>query len=254
MSLSKNEIKHLTALHQKKFRQIHDSFIVEGDKMVRELLNQSQVSVEAIYAVEPWIKTHELTLDNHNIPFYLISDRDLGRISNLKSPNHVLAKCAKPKQDWQSLSIGDELVLYLDSIQDPGNMGTIIRTADWFGVNYVFCNQESVEFYNPKVIQSTMGAFMRVHCLEVELSDLCARFSNLPVYGTNLKGNNIYEYSLSSTGIIVIGNESRGVSQESSNLVQHELTIPLVADRQMESLNAAVATGIVLSIFRQQGN
>ena len=251
MALTKSTIKHLAALQQKKFRQIHGEFIVEGDKIAQELILESTYPILNFYALETWIKDHEKKLQQFSLSYESVSEKELHRISSLKTPNQVLVHCRQRNFSWKSLNPEDQLMLYIDGVQDPGNLGTIIRTADWFGVQYVFCSPDTVEFYNPKVLQSTMGAFMRVNCVYVTLETLCAQFPALPVYATSISGDNIYEYSLSSFGIIIVGNESRGISERSARLVQHHLRIPRWKDRKMESLNAAIATGIILSNFRQ---
>ncbi len=252
MSLSINATKHIRSLHQKKYREKLGQFIVEGDKMVCELLQFDPDSIQSIYAVYPWIDQNHHLQSESNYDLIAISEKELKKISTLNTPNQVLAVCKKANTDWRQLDLKGQLVLYLENLQDPGNLGTIIRTADWFGVDYVFCSKKTVEFYNPKVIQATMGAFMRVDWFSAELKELHRYYPELPIFGMTLYGNNIYEYSLSSSGIIVVGNESKGISDATMEIIQHDLKIPSFRNRKMESLNAAVATAITLAIFRQK--
>ena len=251
MPLSKNTIKYISSLHQKKYRQQYHQFIVEGDKIARELILEKELVVHSVYALPNWIEEQNHLLFKNDIEFYPVTEKELSRISALKTPNQVLVLCDQRNDDWQDWDLNGQLILFLDGIQDPGNFGTILRTADWFGINYVLSSPDTVELYNPKVLQATMGAFLRIKSAQTELSAFLELFPDLPVYGTTVSGNNIYEYSLSSSGIIVVGNESKGISKQILDLVEHELTIPSWQNRKMESLNAAVATAIVLSVFRQ---
>lgn len=245
MALSKNTIKYVKSLHQKKFRQKYNNFIVEGDKIVRELLSQTAFEIEGLYALQEWLVENEKNIQLPSSQIHLCSPTDLDRISTLKTPNQVLLIVHIPSESHSTDKINEALSLYLDDIRDPGNMGTIIRIADWFGISNVFYSSTSVEWTNPKVIQSTMGSFLRVRVQEMELADLRDSSPGVAIYGAVLEGVSIHELSGANTGIIVIGNESRGISRENLGLLSHRITIPKSPSGGAESLNAAVATGII---------
>ena len=251
-ALSKSQIKHLQSLKLKKFRQRYKSFIVEGDKIAKELLNYEFINLLNIYAVYSWIDTHETLLAKHTSIIQCISKRDLKKISNLKTPNKVLIEVEIPNWKAETTTIENNLTLYLDDIQDPGNMGTILRIADWFGIPYVFLSPNCVDIYNPKVIQSSMGAFLRIKTIELSLSDLKISHPNIPILGAFLDGQNIYQFKPTKASILVIGNEGNGISKENITQIDYKLTIPKGKNGQAESLNASVATGILCSILTKQ--
>lgn len=246
-SISNNEIKRVKSLQQKKFRDETGLFVVEGDKMVEEAI-ASSFHVENIYR-----KTD-------------IGEEVMKRISSLTSPSPVLAVVRKPSDIYidtdgiGSILSGKGLFLGLDSIRDPGNLGTILRIADWFGIDAVFATPDTVDVFNSKVVQSTMGAIFRVKMHYVELTEAARRFSDAggKVYGTFLDGQNIYSKELESGKdtpvMIVIGNESEGISERMSRLISDRLYIPPYPadDTGSESLNAAVATAITVAEFRRR--
>ena len=240
--ISKNQIKFVRSLHQKKFRDAHGLFIIEGPKLVGELL-KSDFEVKFLYALESWE-------GNASVPIERISAAELERISTLKQPNQVLAVVQQPKAGQHPLA-NDELVLVLDDVKDPGNLGTIIRTADWFGVKTIFCSKNSVEVFNPKVAQSTMGSLFRVKIVETNLSELLekAKAQQLPVYGAVLGGQNLNEAHFDGKGLLVMGSESHGIRPELRTFLTEEVTIPALG--AAESLNVAVATGIILAALRR---
>ena len=249
--LSKNSIKHINSLNLNKFRNRNKLFVAEGPKIVGELL-RSQFDVESVYAVGKWIKKNKSITEKTEITE--ISEQELKRISSLKAPNQVLAVVNIPDTKTDNDSLKNELVLVLDDINDPGNLGTIIRTADWFGVRYVVCSNNTVDVYNPKVIQATMGSFIRVKTIYTDLNKF---FTNLsftpPVFGALLKGKNIFKMELPSEGFIIIGNESKGISGNLKQFITHPVMIPSFAQiESAESLNASVATSIILAEFRRQ--
>ena len=245
MALSKNEIKYVKSLHLKKFRQKYNNFIVEGDKIVRELLASSNFQIEGLYADENWLTKHEDILRLYDIPVHAVSGTDLERISTLKTPNQVLVIVRMPTFRYSPDKINSSLSLYLDDIRDPGNFGTIMRIADWFGIPYVFCSPTSAAWTNPKVIQASMGAFLRVQVHALDLSAIPALVPELSIFGMVLGGQPIAELSKPAAGLIVIGNESRGISQSNLPYLTHQLTIPRHPQGGAESLNASVATGII---------
>lgn len=232
--LTNAEIKRLKSLKEKKFRDEYGQFVVEGEKLVQEAL-ESGFNVSAIYR-ECEIGTEAMS-----------------RISSLNSPSPVLAVVDKPKPDKLALDRG--LYLGLDSVRDPGNMGTILRLADWFGINTVFASMDSVEIYNPKVVQASMGSIFRVKTVYCDLAEICKRFrsADMPVYGTFLDGTPLYGTSLGDEGLIVMGNEANGISNEVERVCSSRLLIPSFAKgRGPESLNVAAATAIMLSEFRRR--
>ena len=238
--LSKNEVKYIQSLYHKKTRESEGVFVVEGPKMVTELL-QSGYVVKKIYATSEWAKPK-----NANVEIVDITDADLERISALQAPHQVLA-IAEQRTLIEEPMLKGNLTLALDNIQDPGNLGTIIRIADWFGIKQVIASENTVELYNPKVIQSTMGSFMRVDVWYRNLNSLLPD-AGVPVYGAVLNGKNVFSIGRVKEGILLIGNESRGIGEELMQLVTDPLTIPRFGGA--ESLNAAVATGIILSHIR----
>ncbi|MBI2283230.1 MAG: RNA methyltransferase [Bacteroidetes bacterium] len=235
--LSKNELKYIQSLCQKKQRQEERLFIVEGAKPVEELL-LTQYEVKGIYALPAWAEKHR-SLPNLTV----ITEQELDRISNLQSPNQVLAVVVQPEQSAGPV-LENQLTLVLDNIQDPGNLGTIIRIADWFGIRQIVASPDTVELYNPKVIQSTMGSFARVELWYMPLLPFLQAVK-LPVYGALLTGKNLYEETSLKEGLLLIGNESKGITPELLQFISHPITIPRIGGA--ESLNAAVAAGIIVS-------
>jgi len=216
--------------------------------MVLEILTGSQFKIHSIYAVQGWLNEHAPLLTRHRNNITEIDERELKTISSLTTPNRVLCVLEIPNAKLNDKHIAQSLSLVLDNIQDPGNMGSILRTADWFGIQHVFCLQ-CVDVYNPKVVQATMGAFLRVTVVQTDAETLFERWRGLPVYGTFLDGENMYETQLTQNGFIVIGNEGRGIRPEIEPFIAHKIKIP--AYGKAESLNAAVATGIVCAAFRR---
>lgn len=247
--LSKNQIKLINSLKIKKFRQENQLFIAEGKKVVSELLN-SNFRVKQVFALKSWMDENQGQL-NTSIEVIEISAQELAKISTLTTPNEVLAVVEIHRSNFPDKEkIKDQLSIMLDDIKDPGNLGTIIRIADWFGVEYIFCSEESVDAFNPKVVQATMGSLSRVKIIYTDLAEFIKSLENkVPVYGAILGGENIYSQQLSKKGIIVLGNESKGVSQEVAKLVTKKLEIPRFGEA--ESLNVGIATAIICSEFRR---
>lgn len=246
--MTKAEIQLLRALGDKRTRDGERLFIAEGDKLVNEIL-ASRFVVRKVY-------TTETDMRGTNVEH--IERKDMERISALKTPTTTLAVVEQPRYELSTAKLRGKLTLALDGVQNPGNLGTIVRLADWFGIEDIVCSRECADCYNPKVIQATMGAILRVRIHYTDnLAALLreARDMGLPIYGTLLDGDNIYDASLDRSGIIVMGNEGRGVSDECRNTLTHKLLIPpYPADQPTsESLNVAMATGIILSEFRRRG-
>jgi len=236
--LSKNDVKFIQSLCHKKHRQTEGLFIAEGVKLVEEII-QSHFEVKKIYATSKWADGKE----HLGSVLSIISEDDLQRISTLQTPNQVLALVEQPTAN-PVLPFANKCSLVLDGIQDPGNFGTIIRIADWFGIHQIVCSNTTVELFNPKVIQSTMGSFIRVPVSYGNLPELLKNI-NIPIYGALLSGESIYEIAKPTEGILVIGSEGKGIGAELLPLITHPITIPRIG--AAESLNAAVATGILLS-------
>ena len=247
--LSQNKIKYLTSLHSKKFREKYNTFLAEGDKICLEIVKTQNIKIEEIFAVASWIGKNETVLMPFRDRLIEISEAELKKISCLTTPNQVLISAKQPDFFIDKSLINNDLSLYLDGIQDPGNMGTILRNADWFGIKNVFCSDTCVDIYNPKVIQASMGAFLRVKSQEIDLQQLIEETENLPVYGALLEGNNIFEEKLSKKGIVLIGSEGKGISDALLPFITHKIKIPAHGEGA-ESLNAAVASGIICAAFR----
>ncbi|MGI8637248.1 MAG: TrmH family RNA methyltransferase [Segetibacter sp.] len=235
--LTKNELKYIQSLYHKKQRDEEQLFIAEGPKLVDELI-RSQVKVRQVYASAKWIQSNEEV----NVPVKEVSAAELGRISNLQTPNEVLAVAEQDLPVKEPVLKG-KLTLVLDGIQDPGNMGTIIRIADWFGIDQVICSNDCVDKYNVKVVQSTMGSILRVNCWYKDLEEWrCV--DAIPFYGALLSGHNIFSLNKVNEGVLIIGNESKGIREPTLSKITHPVTIPKIGGA--ESLNAAVAAGIIV--------
>lgn len=249
--LSKNQIKEIQSLQLKKFREAKKLFIAEGIKTVSEIIEFAPVLLEEIFATRDFIETNKDRLRRLNLKYSEVAETELKKISLQATPNSVLAICRYFTEPNTTFDFENHFSFYLDDVRDPGNMGTIIRLADWFGVSTVFCSHNSCDFYNPKVIQSTMGAFLRVKVVYTELNDLLDSQPVKNVYGAVLNGKNIYKEQLRS-GLIVIGNEANGICDANLKLINRSLTIPANQNNGTESLNAAMATSIIASEFFRQ--
>jgi len=238
--ISKNRIRFIKSLEQKKFRQQEQLFIIEGEKMVLEAIQWIPEQLVSVYYTSDFhFDSSEFAFD-----FELISDADLKAISSLKTPNKALAICKfiSSNTNVSSFSIA------LDGIQDPGNLGTILRMADWFGISHVYCSNDTVDCYNSKVLQATMGAIFRVTVTYVDLNDFFTK-NKKPVYGALLNGENIFTTEFEHEGIILLGNEGNGIRETNKKHINHVITIPRFGNA--ESLNVATAGAIILgSVFR----
>lgn len=239
--LSKNQLKFIRSLKKKKFRQTHQLFLAEGIKVVEELI-KSPFVVHQLYATE----SYSNPLNAADIQ--LISDKELSLVSDFSSPNQILGIFEIPKS--KDL-VKQGITLVLDEINDPGNLGTIIRLCDWFGVAQLVCSENTVDCYNQKVVQASMGSLTRVSVNYVDLVPYLAN-EKRTVYGTFLKGENIYSSKLEKNAVIVLGNEANGISNEIKQLVHKKITIPQFGEQQStESLNVAMSTAIILSEFKR---
>lgn len=249
MALSKNRIKYIRSLELKKNRKAESVFLAEGPKLVGDLLGHFQCRF--------LIATAEWLAENRQLPVKdvtEVSEEELSRASLLKTPQQVLAVFEQPDDVMDTSVISRSLCLALDDVQDPGNLGTIIRLADWFGIEHIFCSPNTVDVYSPKTIQATMGGIARVKLHYIPLPELIRSVGDIPVYGTFLDGENMYSQPLSAHGLIVMGNEGNGIGKEVEQLINRKLYIPnYPSDRETsESLNVAIATAVVCAEFRRQ--
>jgi TrmH family RNA methyltransferase len=251
--LSKNQIKFVNSLKQKKFRDQSGLFIAEGVKIVTELM-KSSIVIEQIYATSLFLDENKF---DDTIEIVEVKQKELDRISALSTANEVVAICKIPTIELDIKNLSDKLTLVLDNIKDPGNLGTIIRIADWYGIKNIVCSKETVEVFNPKVVQATMGSIARVNVFKTDLISFLDESINkhqLKSYGALLSGENIHQQKLASTGLIVIGNESKGISDDLLPFVTDKIKIPSFSDAPTdgaESLNAAIATAIICAEFRR---
>lgn len=250
MPLSKNKEKYIRSLSIKKYRTQHQNFIAEGNKLAVEILSDPNIQVEAIFAQKTWITKNRSLLNGKKGMVEQITLQQLKTISNLATPNKVLLIVKQPNQSINHEFVSNDWSLYLDGIQDPGNMGTILRIANWFGVKHVFCSPECVDVYNPKVVQSSMGAFLRTQIIEMPFEKLKNTFPDIPVYSTVLQGKSVFSYLPTQQGIIIMGNEGNGISANIQEKSDYQISIPAYGANEMESLNVAVATGIIFSALR----
>lgn len=235
--LSINKKKFVISLQQKKYRNEYNSFIVEGVKMLDELLT-SNYEIQQLFGLDTWIE------NNPTINCTRVTEKELKSISSLVTPNQVLA--IVQQKEHHLIDAKNTISIALDKIQDPGNLGSIIRTADWFGIKNIVCSLDSVDVYNPKVIQATMGSFLRVNVIFKDLSSFFTNNVNLAVYGALLEGENIYQKEIDSKGLVLLmGNESKGISDELIPFVTDKISIPKFG--KAESLNVATATAILCS-------
>lgn len=248
--IGKNQQKLIRSLGQKKYRQQNNLFVAEGPKTVCDIM--SVIPPKSIIATQEWIDSSQ---PMHGIPVTCVTADELRKISFLQHPQQVMALFPLPSQT-ESYDAGSELLLALDGIQDPGNLGTIIRLADWFGIKNILCSHATADAFSPKVIQATMGSIIRVNMIYCDLEQTLRQITNngIPVYGTMLDGNNIYKEHLCANGVVVMGNEGNGISGTISPLVTQKLLIPAFTknDDHAESLNVAIATAITLSEFRRR--
>ncbi len=237
--ISKNELKFLCSLQQKKYRREHQMFIVEGTKSVAEVL-QSDFVVKKVYATLAWMEEHK---DVFSCPISMLTEKECERVSSLQTTPEIFALVEMKEQNEIIFS---DKCLVLDDIKDAGNLGTLIRTADWFGIKTIVCSEQTVELYNPKTIQASMGSFTHVHVFYTDLKSFLHTISKShTIYGTFMEGNELNKVCFSSKSVVIIGNESKGISSELASFVQEKIYIARKADHTMDSLNAAIATAVV---------
>lgn len=242
--LSRNQLKYLHSLRLGKFRDLHRAFLVEGVKMVDELI-QSNYVIHTVYGLTAWQAARKHVLTQNNIDFQEITEDELSKASGLITPNEVIAVAQMPESELPPDEGLGKLVILLDRLQDPGNLGTMIRTADWFGIRNIVCSDGSVDVFNPKVVQATMGSVFRVNVFYTDLVGFIGDIStSRKVYATIAGGEPVHEARLELPAAVIIGNESNGISENILPLVKHKIGIPAVSGTA-ESLNASVAAGII---------
>lgn len=235
--ITKAQVKHIQSLDDKKYRHQNKQFIVEGEKMIAELLTSS-FTIETLYALSSWLEKNSSR--SKHINTIIVEDFELKKISSLKTPNQVLAMVRMPDYSMHSKT---KLALVLDDLQDPGNLGSIIRIADWYKIDTIYCSHGCADAYNPKVIQASMGSIFRIRIIECNIEKLLEENLEIKSYACVLGGTDLHEIGKINSGYILIGNESKGLSQELIKLSNHQITIPRKG--LAESLNAAVACGII---------
>jgi TrmH family RNA methyltransferase len=243
--ITKSDVKYIQSLAHKKFREEEGVFVIEGTKMVGELIQEFPDKIVHLYATQQWVDevVREKILDSK---ISVIDEMTLGKISQLKSPNQVIAVVKIPTHLAKDNSTS-KLTVVLDQIQDPGNLGTIIRTCDWFGVQSIVCSLDTVDAYNPKTVQSAKGSLLRMNIQYADLITYLSSKKGVAIYAAALNGNSIYEIEVKEPSIIIVGNEASGISKEVMVLANQTITIPKIG--KAESLNAGIATAIILSHF-----
>lgn len=254
--LSASQSKFLTSLQVKKYRQKYRNFIVEGSKMVAELLTQTRVPVVAIYALEEWADANTALLAPFLTLFHPVTPAELQKISALTTQQGVLAVAEMPPHVAEEMAPSPTIIapqepgraFFLDGIRDPGNLGTILRIADWFGFSAVYCSPDCVDAFSPKVVQASMGAILRLPVLEIELADVLAPTPARPVLGAMLDGENAFVAKIPGDAVLVVGSEGSGIRPEVEKFLTLRLTIPRAPGSRAESLNASVAAGILAGL------
>jgi TrmH family RNA methyltransferase len=242
--LSKNKIKFIASLHKKKYRQKYNKFIVEGQKIINDIASSNYL-INEIY-------TSNKEIAEKYPESILIDNNQMKKISALTNPSDILAVVEIPEQQ-ELKKIPETMVLCLSDIQDPGNFGTIIRTADWFGIKTIVCSLNTVELYNPKTIQATMGAFVNINIYYTCLSEFLKNNKDKTIYGTYMNGKNIYKTEINNNSIIILGNEGNGISKNIEKFIDTKITIPAFNEnKKAESLNVSIATAIVLSEIKRK--
>lgn len=244
--ISNNQIKHIRSLQQKKYRDLHHEFIAEGDKLVREILRSSLV-VKELYHTSNWVSN----IPDGKVRPTQVSAAAMSRMSALKTPSEVMVIVEKPSPQLEYSGLHKGFSIALDEIQDPGNLGTIIRIAHWFGIENIICSENTADAFAPKVVQASMGAIANVQVIYTNLVDALknAQFEGIPIVGTCLEGSNLYTSEIPQNGILVMGNEGKGIDEDVRELLDLSVAIPSFAMTSVgsESLNVAVATGILCS-------
>ncbi len=249
MELSKNNAKYIRSLHLKKYRDKFNKFLAEGNKICLEMLRNHKVQIEYLVANQDWLTKNQNLLDQASFQTYVLPAKLQASISNLSNVPEVMIVADKLAYSAPTQLSPRDWYLYLDGIQDPGNLGTILRIADWFGWNTLFCSKDTADLYNSKVIQASMGAFLRVQLHKIELDQVLEENPSTPIYGTSMDGQNVFQAPNIQAGVLVIGNEGQGIRGPILPHIETFLSIPQGKQGGAESLNAGVATGILCAIL-----
>ncbi len=247
--LSKAKMSVLSSLSVKKYRDLHRMFIIEGHKIIDEVINAG-MEIKALVGLPESLEYFDIS-DNLK---YEADNRQMEKLSNFKTSSSIIAAVAMPQNCLNISDLTNSLTMAIDMVQDPGNLGTIIRICDWFGIKNIICSKGSTDIYNPKTIQATMGAFLRVNVFYEDLPNFLKKYretTKLDCFGTFLEGENIYNCNLPANGLIVMGNEGNGISAEVETEISQKLFIPPFCDSHVESLNISMAAAIVCNEFRR---
>ncbi|WP_321346729.1 RNA methyltransferase [uncultured Draconibacterium sp.] len=251
--IGKSTTKLINSLASKKYRSKENLFLIEGDKMVKEAI-ESELKIKLLIVTSQFLNLNKIA-DNFAERIIETDATELKKVSLLQHPQNSLAVCYIPGKQKMPVSLPDGLSVYLDGIQDPGNLGTILRICDWYGIQNIFCSPDSVDLYNPKVIQASMGSFNRINLNECAFGDLAvlAQKAKIPVFGAFMNGDNIYQQKLPKQAVIVMGNEGNGIRPNVEKQISNRLSIPNFSENTIkaESLNVSVATAIICSEFRR---
>lgn len=245
--LSRNKIKWIRSLHQKKFRDREGLFLAEGTKIVSEVL-ESNLEINYLVLSPEFLARVDVA---PTVQFDEASKEEIRKASTLQSPPEAIAICRKPQFQFPDKEFNNELVLVLDGIQDPGNLGTLLRSADWFGIENIILSPECADVYNPKVIQASMGAFLRIKFFRTDLVKFFSARQNMPVYGAYMEGESVGTGQIEENSFLILGNEGNGISEKLSPFIDRKISIPRYGKSRTESLNVAVAGGILMASFRQ---
>ncbi len=243
--LTNSDIKYIKSLSQQKFRQKYNKFIAEGDKICSELLNAGNYKITQVYCTNEWYENQVTRLDKFKKLITVITKKDLSRISQLRTPNQVLMILEKPMLELEVTEVGDNTIIYLDEVQDPGNVGTIIRIADWYGIKHVVRSYGTADFYSPKVIQATMASFANVGLYSHSFEDVISVLSDHESVGAVLGGMSIEQLDWPQRSIIVMGNESKGITPDVLTQLNHSIMLSGSKDRLADSLNVGIATALM---------
>jgi TrmH family RNA methyltransferase len=246
--ISKAQIKDIRALHLPKFRQIYNKFIAEGDKVCIELLKKRKYVVSDIFITQGNEDKYSVYLKEHADIVTLVHQKDMEQMSALKTSSNILMLLQKSEEDINLLVDDAKSAIFLDGVQDPGNVGTIIRIADWFGIDMVIRSSDSADFFNPKVVQSTMGSLVNVELVTATLPEIMT--FNRMIYGTFMDGKNLSETNIKPNGILVMGSEGKGIHPENETYINEKITIPGAKSKIAESLNVSIAAGIICSVWK----
>ena len=247
--ISKARLKDIKALHQPKFRQIYNKFIAEGDKVCCEFLKNKKFSIDQILITSGNEKKYLGFLSNGTVEPDIISTKEMEQISTLKTPSDIFLLLDK-KEDDTNILLNDHIsAIYLDGVQDPGNVGTIIRTADWFGIDMIIRSEDSADFFNPKVVQASMGSMVNLLLANADYKKVSS--FNRPMYGTYMEGKDLQTTVIEEYAILVMGSEGKGISAEMDKYIQHKITIGGAKKKLAESLNVSVAAGIICAHWKK---